>query len=274
MRRFRSLLIDRADIRLPGLAVMTFAVHRHLAARTAVELHRHDYCQVLLYLHGRGRQVFAEGAVEVEPASLVVLPPGVWHAFQRLERRVPLCLMIDFRIKDGRRRPVAVCRLNRSQFLEVRQHLVRLLRLRAGPGELLRWEGASTVLQVLIALLQACGWLERASGPAPDRGGPVVRTLLSGMDPRDSLAQTVGRSGFNRDHLNRLVKRETGLTLGQYRARQRLANAKDLLAQGQKVSQVAETVGLPDQGYFARWFRRQTGQSPLQWMRSSRSATV
>jgi AraC family L-rhamnose operon transcriptional activator RhaR len=118
-----------------------------------------------------------------------------------------------------------------------------------------------------MTLLQACGWRAREPAGAPARSGPVVRTLLSRMDARDSLAQTVARSGFNRDHLNRLVKKETGLTLGQFRAGQRLTRAKELLAQGQMVSQVAEAVGLPDQGYFARWFRKQTGQPPLAWGR-------
>lgn len=272
MRRFRSLLFDRAGIRLPGLAVKTFAVHRHLPAAAAVERHRHGWCQALLYLHGRGRQVFPDRSVEVGPASLVVMPPGIWHAFDRLDRRVPLCLTIDFRIEGGRRRPVAVGRLDRSRFMEMRQHLARLLRLSKGPEDRFLWEGASIVLQVLVALLEAGGWLAPVPARAGTLGNPAVRALLARMDPRDSLDGTVARSGFARDHLNRMVKRETGLTLGQVRARQRLALAKDLLARGQLVSRVAEAVGLPDQGYFARWFRRQTGQTPLRWAKSVRSA--
>jgi AraC family L-rhamnose operon transcriptional activator RhaR len=77
----------------------------------------------------------------------------------------------------------------------------------------------------------------------------------------------VQRSGYQRDHLNRLVKRETGLTLGQLRMQRRLARAKELLAQGIRVADVAEAVGVLDQNYFARWFRRQTGQPPSRWSR-------
>jgi len=32
-----------------------------------------------------------------------------------------------------------------------------------------------------------------------------------------------------------------------------------------RVADVAEAVGVLDQSYFARWFRRQTGQPPSRW---------
>lgn len=265
MRHFRSLLIDQTDIRMPGLHVLAFAVHRHLPEHVSIEPHRHRWCQVILYLGGQGQQRFASGDVRVEPGTLVVMPPGVMHAFQRSTARTPLCLMIDFRLEGAKRNPTAVCTLNRSETSQVRQHLARLIKLQAGASGVLRWESAVVILQLLITLLRSANWLERVPAPEGGGGGSVLARLLSTVESATPLWKIVQRSGYHRDHLNRLVKKETGLTLGQYRTRQRLAKAKELLSQGIQVADVGEAVGMLDQSYFARWFRRQTGQMPSRW---------
>jgi AraC family transcriptional regulator, transcriptional activator of pobA len=264
MRHFRSLLINKADIRLPGLRVLTFALHRHLQEHASIEQHRHRWCQIILYLSGRGQQEFASGEARVEPGTLVVMPPGVSHAFRRTTDRPPLCLMIDFRLPRARQRPAAVCILNRSEITQVRQNLAYVIRLQAGSNGVLRWESAAAILQTLTTLLRAANWLERIPQPSPGGAG-VMGRLLSTVGPATPLRQVVQRSGYQRDHLNRLVKHETGLTLGQLRTQRRLARAKELLSQGIRVADVAEAVGVLDQSYFARWFRRQTGQPPSRW---------
>lgn len=274
MRRFRSLLFDKADIRLPGLHVLTFALHRHLQEHASVEPHKHGWAQAILYLSGNGRQTLVGSEARVEPGTLVLLPPGVSHAFSRGEGRAPLCVMIDFRLKGARRRDAVVCSLNRSELAQVKQQLGELMKIPAaskggaGAGDALHWEGAVAVLQVLLTALRAAGWLERVQAAAG--GGKAVSAIhgmLAKVDHESPLGQVVQKSGYQRDHLNRLVKKETGLTLGQFRAQQRLAKAKELLGQGVQVAAVAAAVGLPDQSYFARWFRRQTGQVPSVWGR-------
>jgi AraC family L-rhamnose operon transcriptional activator RhaR len=270
MRPFRSLLFNETDIRMPGLHVRGFALHRHLQEHASIDPHRHRWSQAILYLGGRGRQVLARDEVQVEPGTLVMIPPAVSHAFRRGSERPPLCLMIDFQLERPRASPAAVVTINRSEMAQVRQHLAHLLRLQAGSSGVLRWESAAVILQLLITLLRAAAWLERVPAPGPGAGGPVVRRLISTVDSATPLGQVVQRSGYQRDHLNRLVKRETGLTLGQLRLQRRLARAKELLAQGVQVARVGEAVGVLDPSYFARWFRRQTGQQPSNWKRPGR----
>jgi AraC family transcriptional regulator, transcriptional activator of pobA len=267
MRHFRSILINKADIRMPGLHVRAFAMHRHLPEHGSIERHRHRWCQIILYLSGRGQQMFASGDARVEPGTLVVMPPRVSHAFQRATDRPPLCLMIDFSVARARQRPAVVCSLNRSEITQVRQNLAYLIKLQAGSSGVLRWESVAVILQVLITLLRAADWLERVPQPSVRGHGSMMGRLLSTIDPATPLRQVVERSGYQRDHLNRLVKRETGLTLGQFRTQRRLTKAKELLSQGVRVASVAEAVGVLDESYFARWFRRQTGQPPSRWNR-------
>lgn len=269
MRRFRSLLIDRVDVRLPGLHVRTFALHRHLQEHASVEPHRHAWSQALLYLSGNGRQKIAESEASVSPGTLVLIPPGVLHAFVRAQGPAPLCLMIDFQLKGVRQRSPVVCSLNRSELANVREQLAHLTAWHSQNGKPLPWEGAIAILQVLMTLLRAVGWARRIQSQKKDGRARAIEEMLKNVQHDDSLAEVIQRSGYQRDHLNRLVRRETGFTLGQYRAQRRLAEAKELIAQGMRVAEIAAAVGLPDQSYFARWFRRQTGQTPSVWGRQS-----
>jgi AraC family L-rhamnose operon transcriptional activator RhaR len=269
-RRFRSLLIEDANIRTPSLQVMRLAVHRHLPELASVTQHVHASSQALLYLSGEGRQRISRSSARVEPGTLVMIPAGVSHAFVRSGSKMPLCLAIDYRIRPPGRRQASVSSLNRSELAQVRQSVAQLARMHSGSGAALQVDGAVLVLQVMVTLLRSAGWLPREAAPGRGHPGRAILGLLSRIEPSTPLSDVVRRSGYQRDHLNSLVKRETGLTLGQYRAERRLALAKRLLSEQMQVSGVAAAAGLPDQSYFARWFRRQTGQQPSTWGRNSR----
>jgi AraC family transcriptional activator of pobA len=272
VRQFRSLLINNVDIRMPRLHIRMFAVHRHLRKHTRIEAHRHKWSQALLYLAGAGRQIFTDGEVPIEPGTLVVVPQRVTHAFERTTSRVPLCLIINFRLKAPKAYPRVLCAVNHSELTQIRQQLAYLFRLQSKANEILAWESAAIILQLLITLLRAAGWLEKA--PALLSGGPdsAIHRLLFSMDLTIPLQQIADRSGYQRDHFNRLVKRETGLSLGQFRIQRRLFKSKELLAHGIKVADAANAVGIPDQSYFARWFRVHTGQTPSEWVQQHRNS--
>jgi AraC family L-rhamnose operon transcriptional activator RhaR len=270
MRRFRSLLIEKANIRVPGLHVMGLAVHRHLPELGSVELHRHAWSQALLYLSGAGRQTLSRHGMRIEPGTLVLVPPGIPHSFRRTGPKPPLCLAIDFQYRHARKTAASVSSLNRSEVVLVRQSLADLVRMHpVTPGEL-PCAGAVLILQLMLTLMRSGGWLPREAAPVTQRRGGAIAGIVARLEPATPLDEVIRRSGYQRDHLNSLIKRETGLTLGQHRARRRLAVAKRLLASRERVSSVAAAVGLPDQSYFARWFRRQTGQRPSEWVEPAR----
>jgi AraC family L-rhamnose operon transcriptional activator RhaR len=266
MRRFHPVLIDRAHVRVPGLHVLRFAVHRHLAEHATVERHRHAWSQAIVYLAGSGRQLIGASATPIQAGSVVVVPAQQLHGFRRHANRPPLSVLIDFRLKGVRHRRPVVATLTGAELTQVQQAVRQLQQLQRDAGEALKWEGAVPVLQVLLTVLRAAGWAERLPLPAPS-GPSISRRLVDALNA-PTLAEAIRQSGYHRDHLNRLMKAETGLTLGQFRTQQRLGTAQKLLRQGYRVGRVAEAVGLPDAGYFARWFRRQTGQTPSAWRRT------
>jgi AraC family L-rhamnose operon transcriptional activator RhaR len=250
---------------LPGLNVLGASLHRHRYYSDAVEPHRHRWSQVIFYLSGHGMQLLDPGSAAVEPGTVVVLPPQARHSFRRTAKRAPLCLIIDFEIERQPLPRETVRHLGREQLLHLRQELAALLRGDRDGGRQVSLEAATVILRILVAALRAAGWMERSSFASGAEGSPAIRQLVSSLDPTVPLTSVVQRSGYNRDYLNRLVKKTTGLTLGQLRNQQRLTKAKELLSSGMQVGSTAAMVGLPDQGYFARWFRRQTGHPPSRW---------
>jgi AraC-like DNA-binding protein len=78
----------------------------------------------------------------------------------------------------------------------------------------------------------------------------------------ESLGAHVGLSAF---HLSRVFKAETGLPPHKYHNQIRLSRARDLLAGGLPIADVALRVGFVDQSHLSKWFKRVYGVSPAQY---------
>lgn len=70
----------------------------------------------------------------------------------------------------------------------------------------------------------------------------------------------------NASHLSGKFRRETGQTLTEYVNRRRVEKAMSLLlTTGLPVNEVAEAVGVLDENYFSRMFKKQVGMTPSQY---------
>jgi AraC-like DNA-binding protein len=70
------------------------------------------------------------------------------------------------------------------------------------------------------------------------------------------------------DYLSHLFHRETGVRLAAYINRCRIRHSRELLdSTALNISEVAWACGYRDAGYFARVFKRTTGQSPREYRR-------
>src|SRR3546814_20402743 len=67
---------------------------------------------------------------------------------------------------------------------------------------------------------------------------------------------------FDAKPLQRLCAREIGMSFGQWRQQARLLTALELLAQGERVLDVALALGYASPGAFATMFKRQFGVTP------------
>jgi len=112
--------------------------------------------------------------------------------------------------------------------------------------------------------------------PAPyDPDQEVVREvkniLETEYDKPWTLRRLSERIGISSYHLQRLFKKQTGISPKQYLNRIRVQQAKRLLMTGeQNVTEICYTVGFNDPSRFYKVFRQATGSSPLAFKRRNK----
>jgi AraC-like DNA-binding protein/signal transduction histidine kinase/ABC-type sugar transport system substrate-binding protein len=80
---------------------------------------------------------------------------------------------------------------------------------------------------------------------------------------RAELAEAVGA---NEDYLTRIFRHELGISPWEFLGRYRILSSMRLLEAGdESLAAVATAVGIPDQAYFSRVFRKFTGFTPLEY---------
>ena len=77
-----------------------------------------------------------------------------------------------------------------------------------------------------------------------------------------SLDQLANIAGLSRFYFCRLFRREIGLSLSAYQMQIRVDRAKQLLARGIPIAQVASEIGFYDQSHFGYHFKRLVGTTP------------
>jgi AraC family transcriptional regulator, transcriptional activator of pobA len=265
-RPFKDLLWTHLDARAGSTVVIRLELHRHLPETAKLGAHSHKHWQALLYLSGHGVQQIGRQIHPVSAGSLVILSPGARHSFRREAGLAPRCLMLDFHAPWQKR--TAVRSLAAVEIARVRSVLADMARLndeKRMPDEIGR---AALALRLLAQIAEDSGWYPRPVRHSAMTVLHQVQKLLKS----DAKPKTVADAlGYHPDYLSRLVRAETGLGLGGLAAQVRLQRVQKFLLKHKLVRDAAAEAGFFDQNYFSRWFRKQTGLTPLEW-RANRSS--
>lgn len=271
MKNYRPILIQDLNLTMPGIKIQRLRLNRHLPEARWTE-HSHEHDQVLIYLMGRGQQRVDGVLYPARPGTVIHVPPGKVHAFEQQPGRQPLCLVVDVEMEAGRGVAHTCDQLTAEQLIETKSRLSTLFRHQHIEKREMSFRVAAVVLDILDMALKSIGWLtpvNRFSTAKHFSNARRVERLLETKDGADvSLEDIAKLTGYQQDHLNRLLRAECGLTLGQLRSRIRLKRAVAMLGEKVPVQEVGEKIGILDPNYFARWFRQQTGVSPSSWRRS------
>lgn len=253
---------------------------RHLMAVASTETTRrpHRQCQstwVLVgTLSGRARVRCRDWQAEVGPGFVYVIPPhhpfeetnlgaDAWHYIAWLAHVEAASPLLDAFPTS----PFGFA----ADYPFFERFLTLLRRLNRGePGD------ALAALGLLVELVADCRRhmsAPRSAHPTGEeppclaRALALMRQRLTSPLPLSELARHCCMSPSSLVHH---FKAATGLTPGQWVARERMAMARRLLLQGRTVSETADELGFANPFHFSRVFHRIEGVPPSRFQRLSR----
>jgi AraC-like DNA-binding protein len=240
---------------------------------------------------GTGAHLSLAGRQELKIGDAILLRPGVWHGYEDCEHLdlYNCCFSTELLKRElawtredpllgyllwtgpysGQRRGMLTAHLSGDAFGECVEHLEALDRLRLRPRGRHRGDFIARLALVLGCVARAV--TREGEGPGDAAGGdahthPAVLEAMRMMEARPghpwSLTELAAGLHLAPGYLVRLFKNATGLPPMAYLSRHRVeVAATRLLGTDDAISRIGESVGWPDQNYFARRFRAHYGMS-------------
>lgn len=262
--------------------VEVFDAKRHFSVKYP---HRHDFFEVLFLLKGSGYHVIDDNKYEIKPPCVFFMSPGQAHKLE-LSHDIEGYIFIftsDFYLLNRSNQdsliefpffytihqdnpPLLVKNENDVRFLETlfRQGITEIEQPGDHISEMLR--------AILDLILTTCS----ARYPVNEnllnkgKGQFLVKRFFHLIEENKqknlSLSDYANIIGVTANHLTQTVKVLTGKTSLQIIKAKQLLEIKRLLVHTNlNISEIANQLNFEDQSYFSKFFKRETGLTPLQY---------
>jgi AraC-like DNA-binding protein len=274
------------SLRQQGILVMSFMDSVHLDPRR-LQPHFHEFYQMYL-LEGRATVMLDFQDYRTRDAAAFFITPGQVHtvrpqtglrgltvSFTRefFDDEAPppsRLLELPFFFSDGvqpwlRLREKELPEIA-ALFRSLREEYDRALR---DAGEILR----ATLRLLLLRLARL--YVRASPQRGPTRAMALVRQFHSELEKhfrQETTIEAYARLlGVTSNHLNDVVREQTGRSAGELIRRRRLLDAKRLLSHSTlSVSEIGYGLGFEDPSYFSRFFRRYEGVTPTEFLEKFR----
>ena len=262
-RRLAMIRREMDNFNITADAPRITPLARDYPAGHVIGPHAHHTGQLLHAVCGTMRVLMANGCWLIPSSRALWVPPGIAHSIQMAAAVSLRTLYVT---------PGAHSHLPRAcealQATPVLAALVRDIATDAPTTRLGRHlRGALMLEELSIAATAPCR-LPVGRDPRLQR---AIRHLLDNQAEAITLDELAADVGASARTLARLFTRETGLTLSQWRERQRLIQALDDLRAGLSVGAVAAKLGYASPSAFGAMIKRATGHAPTALIRNGES---
>ena len=246
--------------------------------------HRHDFFEVLYLMKGSGYHVIDGNKYEIKPPCVFFMSPGQAHKLE-LSNDIEGYIFIftaDFYLLNRSNQnsliefpffytihqdnpPLLLENKSDIRFLEAlfQQGIMEVQRTSGFIPEMLR--------SILDLILVTCASRYPVNeNLLKGKGQILVKRFFHLVEENNqknlSLTDYAEMVGITSNHLTQTVKMLTGKTSSQIIKAKQLLEIKRLLVHTNlNVSEIASQMNFEDQSYFTKFFRRETGMTPLQY---------
>ncbi len=262
--------------------VEVFDANRHFSVKYP---HRHDFFEVLYLSKGSGFHVIDGNKYEIKPPSVFFMSPGQAHKIEfsgDIEGYIYIFTPEFYLINQTNPNRLiefpfffTIRQENRPLILESKQDVEFLETLfRKGIDEIEKGEKFSVDLlrSVLDLILTSCSVLYKSDENmlSKGRGNIVVKRFLQLVEENYHknlpVNEYAGMLAITPNHLTQTVTLLTGKTTSQIIKTKQVLEIKRLLVHTNlSVTEIAGRLNFPDQSYFTKFFKRETGNTPFQY---------
>jgi len=265
--------------------VEVFDAKRHFSVKYP---HRHDFFEILYLQKGSGYHVIDANKYEIKPPCVFFMSPGQAHKLE-LSNDIEGYIFIftsDFYLLNRSNQNSLIefpffytIHQDNPPLLLENESDIRFLEIlfRQSIAETNRSDFAIELLRsILDLILTTCA----ARYPINEnlvnkgKGQILVKRFFHLVEENHqknlSLSDYAGMIGVTANHLTQTVKLLTGKTSSQIIKTKQLLEIKRLLVHTNlSVSEIANQLNFEDQSYFTKFFKRETGITPIQYRSDS-----
>jgi AraC-like DNA-binding protein len=241
----------------PGVSISTLA-YDYPAGFTVVE-HAHGADQVIYATQGV-MEVSADRSVWLIPPQFAVWIPARTSHRIRMPEAVSMRTLYLRRGLAARPRTCAVLHVT-ALLRELIVEAVRIGRLRKDT------RAHVTVRDLIVHLLHEASPVPMSiTLPCDSRALAVAKATIANHTAGCSLSDLCAEAGASVRTVQRLFRRDVGLSFERWRQQVRLMTGVELLVAGRSVKEVAYQVGYQQPSAFVEMFRRTMGNTPRAWV--------
>ena len=247
------------------------AVHSRNESCGPFKMHTHNFAELYCILEGRGTFHVEGSHYDLQPGDMMLMRPGEAHYIQ-VDPDVPyerICITFNINLLShlDPENHLLIPYFDRAagvyNHYAGSSHTQALLRAAVTPGNDLAAISAHLILilQHLRSEFQQKPQLEKRKSSVEYR---IIEYINRHLDQDLSIERLCDLFFLSRAQLCRRFQKTTGTSIGKYVTAKRLIQARQLILQGQKPTEVYTACGYGDYATFYRAYRSYFGCSPKQ----------